>query len=325
MRLSVTVSLVALLLAAGCVSPSSVQEVRYRGWEAVRLDNGVARAVLVPDIARIMAFERPGGPNLIWQDEALQGKPADLRGGDWQNFGGAKLWVAPQSAWGWPPDPVMDQGACDVMVARDGVVTLRGMSSPATGVRLSRTVSLRAESSVLELVYTMENTATSNVTWGIWNVIQVKPGGRALIPNREDARTWEDSRWRVWDHWRREGDVFVLHHAGQEGKVMSISPEGWLAYERGGDVLVVDLFTDTAGTYPAGHGSGEVYSGGSYIELEHVGPQVELAPGESTQMRETWMFFSLEDENVTDSELAARIRRRLRNPKVRGHNNPSPG
>ena len=71
------------VLLGGC-SSVPVKTVDYRGWEAVQLDNGVARAVIVPGVARVMVFERAGGANLIWQDKALWGIPANLATGDWQ-------------------------------------------------------------------------------------------------------------------------------------------------------------------------------------------------------------------------------------------------
>ena len=48
-----------------------------------------------------------GGPNVLWENLKLSGKTVDLKspGKDWTNFGGDKLWPAPQERSGWPPDP----------------------------------------------------------------------------------------------------------------------------------------------------------------------------------------------------------------------------
>jgi len=311
MRLLVAVGLVAVILSAGCRSARSVRVAEYNGWEAVKLDNGTARAVIVPEIARVMAFERVGGPNLVWQNEALWGKPPVLAGDDWQNFGGSKLWAAPQAAWGWPPDFVMDQGPCTCAIDADGSLRLQGRPSDAVGVRFDREIRLMSDSATLHLDYTMQNTTTSNVSWGIWNVIQVKGGGRVLLPAPKGGRIWEDERWKVWDHWKQIGDIFVLHHTGQEGKIMSIGPEAWMAYEKNGEVLVVSFDADPDAEYPKGHGCAEVYAGGGYVELEHVAPLADLAPGETTQTSEQWTLFSLDGAQLTDTELAARIRAML--------------
>ena len=301
-------------LVGGCRTPTlGPRAADDHEWDAIRLNNGVARAVVVPGIARVMAFERVGGPNLLWQNEALYGKPPILEGADWQNFGGSKLWAAPQAAWGWPPDFVMDQGPCTFAIASDGSVKLEGRPSEAVGVRFDRELRLAPDRAVLHLDYTMQNTTTSNVSWGIWNVIQVKGGGRVLLPAPEEGRIWEDERWKIWEQWKQVGDVFVLHHTGQEGKVMSIGPEGWMAYEKDGEVLVVSFEPDPDAKYPEGHGCAEIYAGGSYVELEHVAPQTDLAPGESTQTSEQWMLFTLEGAQLTDTELAARVRRMLLN------------
>ena len=300
------------VLLGGC-SSVPVKTVDYRGWEAVQLDNGVARAVIVPGVARVMVFERAGGANLIWQDKALWGIPANLATGDWQNFGGSKLWAAPQAAWGWPPDPAMDRGPCGYAIGQDGSIHLRGMPSQTVGVRLDREISLADGRAALDLEYTMQNTTSSNVTWGIWNIIQMQGGGRVLLPTPKGVSVREDKRWHIWEHWQRIDDIFVLHHTGQEGKVMSIGPEGWIAYEKAGEVFVLSFRADPDAVYPEGHGCGEVYAGGSYIELEHVAPLTQLAPGETTQTTERWILFSLDGAQIDDRELAARVRGLLAN------------
>lgn len=296
-------------LVLGCREEGLVQRISYHGWDAVRLDNGAARAVVVPDIARIMSFGRSGGPNLIWQDPALWGTLSSLTNSAFQNYGGAKLWAAPQDVWGWPVDPVMDRGPCSVMVSAEGAVRWRGMPSLATGVRLDRSMQLDVvDTARLDLQYTMENTSVSNVSWGIWNVIQVRPGGRVLLPIPDGTRVWEHRDWSILEDWEHRGDVLVLRHANQEGKVHTIGSEGWVAYEKDGEVLVVTFPADPAAAYPSNHGNCEVYASGLYVELEHVAPVVELAPGEVATTTESWFVFSLEGASLTDRELAARIR-----------------
>jgi hypothetical protein len=310
--IGVAVCSVMLGLFCGCRAPApEISAVDYHGWDAVRLNNGKTEAVVVPGIARVMAFGRKGGPNLIWQDAALWGKGVPLSSLDFQNYGGAKLWVAPQSVWGWPPDPAMDRGACELDLSVDGDVRLTGMPSPVTGVRLGRSIRLASDEAALDLQYTVQNTTTSNVSWGIWNVIQLQPGGRVLIPVPEGTRLWEHRDWSILDDWTRKGDVLVLNHTGKEGKVHTIGPEGWVAYEKDGEVFVLTFPADPNAAYPAEHGNCEVYAGGAYVELEHVAPLVTLAPGETSMTSERWFVFSLGRAALSDIELAARIREML--------------
>jgi hypothetical protein len=258
-----------------------------------------------------MAFGRVNGPSLIWQDASLWGKTTALTEPDFQNYGGAKLWVAPQDAWGWPPIPAMDRGPCESDITPDGALVMRGVSCEVTGVRLDRTVALDAESAVLSLQYTMQNTTTSNVSWGIWNVIQLEGGGRVLLPVPEGTRVWEHRDWSILDEWKRCGDVLVLRHSGKEGKVHTIGPEAWIAYEKDGEVFVLAIAASPDAVYPPAHGNCEVYAGGQYVELEHVAPLTELAPGASATTAERWLSFSLDGAVLSDEALAARVRTAL--------------
>ena len=89
----------------------TVKTVTYNGWKgAVQMSNGTVEIVIVPQIGRIMRYGFVGGPNMLWNNIALAGKTTDLASAskDWNNYGGDKLWPAPQDRWAWPPDRVLD-------------------------------------------------------------------------------------------------------------------------------------------------------------------------------------------------------------------------
>lgn len=311
LRLRLAAFAVGSVLLYGCTPTAPIQRTDHEEWESVQLDNGLVQAVVVPGIARVMAFRRSNGPDLFWRDPGLHGDEPNMSTDQFQNFGGSKLWVAPQTAWGrdWPPThAAVDRGACTSSFAPDGTLRVSGMACPVAGVRMDRRLTLEPDTPVLHLEYTMQNTTTSNVAWGIWQIIQVQPGGRVLIPAPKGTRVWNSKEEDYLRHWKRAGDVLVLHHTDQNGKIGAISPEGWVAYEKDGEVLVLSFPADVSAEYPDGHGSHEVYSNSGYIELEHVAPLAHLAPGETATTSERWILFSLNGSSPSDAELAARIR-----------------
>ena len=147
---------------AGCApAPSrvSIEPATYAGWAgAYRLANGDAEMVVVPGIARVMHFSAAGGENLFWQDARLHGVAVDLSARGWQNFGGAKLWIAPQSAWKWPPPPVIDKAPCSAVADARGRLRVVGASSKKNGVRLEREFRLCPARPTADCTYTMVNT-----------------------------------------------------------------------------------------------------------------------------------------------------------------------
>ena len=111
----------ACLLPAACSRATSADENPGRasiagaadaGWaDAIRLDNGIVELVAAPGIARVVHFSLKGKPNVLRLDGGLIGQiqdPAMDATGKYKDFGGAKLWVAPQAQWktrwgNWPP------------------------------------------------------------------------------------------------------------------------------------------------------------------------------------------------------------------------------
>ncbi len=319
------------LFFSGCINNSylfgesyknySIIAQKYHGWDAYKLDNGTATAVVVPSIARIMDFRLDGGDNVIWQNESMLGKESIVTNSDWQNFGGVRLSVSPQAKWGWPPDPLLDRGACKADII-SGVLNIKGEPAPVLGVRLDRAIWMDKKSSSLHLRYSMQNISSNAVSWGIWNIVQLKAGGKILLPAPKDAKIWEATEkegtgiWNpikggVFKFWRQENDMFVMQHTNQTSKIFATSSDGWVAYVYGDTVYVLSFNANQNAKYPAGEGNAEVYTNGSYVELEHIGPLVNLAPGETTVLDEQWQMFKL-DKKCNDEELKNYISSSLR-------------
>ena len=89
----------------------AITQVEYAKWPgAWQIDNGKCRMVIVPQVGRVMAFSMEGGPNLLWNNEALAGQTVPKDDHTWHNFGGDKVWPTQQDWWikytdrnGWPP------------------------------------------------------------------------------------------------------------------------------------------------------------------------------------------------------------------------------
>src|ERR1043165_8928211 len=103
--------IISLLVAIALSHTTTLEFADYHGWKnCAVLSNGKFEVIYVPQIGRIMRYGRIGGPNMLWENPKYFGKTVDLKnpGKDWTNFGGDKLWSAPQDRWGWPPDPRID-------------------------------------------------------------------------------------------------------------------------------------------------------------------------------------------------------------------------
>jgi len=110
------IALLAVLAAAPAPGASAGKST-YRGWESLALSNGLVEVQIVPQIGgRVIQFKL-GDHEFLWVNPQLAGKLPPPSGlgpkGEWLNYGGDKLWPAPQGwggddQWPGPPDAVLD-------------------------------------------------------------------------------------------------------------------------------------------------------------------------------------------------------------------------
>ena len=305
---------------------ATLGETDFHGWSALRLDNGLVTAHLVPELGgRLLQFALGGHP-FLFVNPQLVGKrftPAEHQGDgsllSWKNYGGDKTWPAPQGweradQWPGPPDKVLDSGpysaACQ-QTQTDAAVTLRSAADARTGLRIERRLSLTAASSRLQLELAFENVAARPVRWAIWDIAQLdcaESGSDCwlYVPvDPEEPRPWhilfgEENAQLQPDF--RPG-LFALNYQGIVGKIALHSAGGWLAFadQRAEAVLCMQFPHKPDAEYPDGGATVECWtempgapspipidSPGHILEAEVLGPLRTMQPGERTELRITW-------------------------------------
>ncbi len=306
---------IATIVASCSAKDFTMSKLNYRNWaDSVKLENNNIELIIVPEIARIMHISLKGMPNIFWHDESLIGQDADPDSnttGKYKNFGGSKLWVAPQAIWGtvwqtWPPHYALDSAPCSVRVS-SGHISLKGQTSSLAGVKFNKNISISSNKVILE--YIMENTSDKPIEWGIWMVAQFKPAGMAFLPLPEETKLWskeEDKQVPPDYNWKKINDVYVLKHAESKdgAKIFAISSEGWMAYIVEGQVIYITYEADPTLTYPEGEGNSEIFTCKDYIELEHIGQLEKLTPGRKAALKESWHIFKAPSADLNTEELA---------------------
>lgn len=183
----------------GAGDDCTVRKVDYHGWGCVELSNGRIEVVVAPQLGGRIIQLRLGDAEYLWVNPKLAGRVLSYVTGKvarrtpkkedlpkWANYGGDKLWPAPQGfksaeQWPGPPDPAHLGGTVD-----NGRYTLETLSSgpdlaavrltsPAdlyAGIRFVREIRLRQAATTVELASTMTNVSNRTVRWGIWQVTQ---------------------------------------------------------------------------------------------------------------------------------------------------------
>jgi len=173
-----------------------VRNATYNGWKCVELTNGRIDVVVAPQLGGRMIQLRLDRVEYLWVNPDLAGKvfsdAGPVVGADksapptWANYGGDKLWPAPQGwsrpdEWPGPPDPfdkggTVDHGIYQLRVLASGpdeaAVQLTGPPDTYAGIRFDRTIRIRSGRTTIELTAVMVNTTDKPVRWGIWQVTQ---------------------------------------------------------------------------------------------------------------------------------------------------------
>ncbi len=302
-----------------------VFEADFYGHRALKMTNGIVALVAVPEFGgRIMEY-KIGSKPLLWVnlDEVQATGPATSAEGAgalsatkriWRNWGGYKVWPAPQTRWQGPPDPAGSQLDGGQWVGR--IVRPRGkvgeieLTSPAdktvTGLQITRRVTMETGTTRVRVQETFKNVSSKTIEWSIWDVTQV-PG--SLAPDEvasEDARVYfpvnsksrfeggykllidkPSSQWRVL-----EGGLVEVSYKGELGKIGADSTAGWIAYvDDRHDWAYVKRFDFQEGaTYPDGGCNVEVYTSDkeSYMEVEVLSPLRKIEPGAEMSFSEDW-------------------------------------
>jgi hypothetical protein len=164
---------------------ASLERTQYRGWDVFRLSNGLVSLLIAPEIGGRAIQLKLGDADLFFVNSDLAGKvlPEEQNNprSGWANYGGDKVWPAPQggmadNAWPGPPDYTLDgsQFSAEVVANNSGEVAVQVSSprDPRTGIQFVRTFHVYANTTRIKVEQLMRNISRRQVRWGIWHVTQ---------------------------------------------------------------------------------------------------------------------------------------------------------
>jgi len=176
--------LVGLSSGAGCASEA-------KEWKGRVLKNDLVELTVVPQIGGRVIQYKLGDYGFFWENPDLVNStpPASGLGPEdaWLNYGGAKLWPAPQGwdndrQWPGPPDAVLDGQPYSYEVLTGGKevqsVRLTSREDQRSGIRFSRIITIRKGTTRVIVDATMKNIDSKPRQWGIWDHIQFDAANR---------------------------------------------------------------------------------------------------------------------------------------------------
>ena len=278
----------------------AIDYLRFGGWQNnLRVANEHAELIITLDVGpRVISYRTTDGENVFKTFEDQLGGTDEP---EWQSRGGHRFWLAPE-------DPVLtylpDNSPVVHRVLSDGEVEVENAPHPQLPIRKVMRVALDASSTRVTVTHRAENHGDKPFTAATWGLSVMAPGGieiiplpilgehpRDLLPNRTMV-VWpftdmSDPRWS----WGRR---FITCRQADAGptKIGLAHTEGWIAYHRGEFLFLKTIEFDESATYPDRGCNFETFTNEEMLEVEALGPIVELAPGESTTHTEQWHVFS---------------------------------
>jgi hypothetical protein len=272
----------------------TVKSETYRGWPgAYRISNGVVDLVVVPKIGRVMRFGYVNQRNLLWENPKLDG--AAKAAGSYANYGGDKMWPAPQSLWSWPPDPRLDGSPYQAEAIPNGV----RLTSPVGGkvkVRIVREITLDPLAPEARFRNRMDNLGPRQEL-AAWQITQTANPDLVAIPF--DPAPGLPNGWHGFGNERLKSEFHTLQAGTLRVRRDPNQSRKFGAFHRSGELTATFGSTTLRSTSPALRGQRyvernsplQVYTNAdpdAYVELEHTSPIQRMDTGESAFLNVTW-------------------------------------
>ncbi|MDZ4769211.1 MAG: hypothetical protein SGJ24_08790 [Chloroflexota bacterium] len=291
----------------------------YGGWDnCYTLSNGTIELVVTADVGpRVIRLGFPGGVNLFWENPEAMGVTS---GDQWLNFGGHRLWHAPESQ---PRTYAPDNSPIHVEPIPNGVRLMQPIEA-STGIEKQIDLVMHESEAHVQVTHRLRNTNAWAVTLAPWALSVMALGGTAIVPlpargtHESDLMPsgpitlWsythmDDTRWT----WGTKYIMLRSKHGGVPQKVGVRVPEGWAAYAGGGGLFVKFFDFDAGAVYPDYGSNCEVFTNQVMLEVESLGALGALAPLATVTHVEDWLLYPAVTAPTRDVEVETQIMPRV--------------
>ena len=300
MRVSLLAGLLFSLCCSSALSGTVISKTSYHGWpEAFILSNGLVEAVVVPAIGRIMQLRFQGeetGP--FWENRLLDGKSPQPESSEWINFGGDKVWPAPQGEWAkiagraWPP-PVGFDASRRTIADENGSLVMRSPVDSRYGIQVERILTLATNSAELTVTTKFQKRTGPPVRVSMWTVSQLGHPERVYMPLPEGSAGY-----------KKQSDKLPTGLVATNGLVVCERSPAFAAKVGAdasrlvwaGNDQILEVFTrrEAGEEFPDEGSSAEIYTNpdpNAYVELELLGPLRTLGQGDELSRVQRYRLF----------------------------------
>jgi len=294
-----------------------VDKIEFAGWKnCVHVSNGIVDIVATLDIGpRIIRYGFAGDANVFCVREEDAGK---VGGDEWRNYGGHRLWHSPEVM---PRTYSPDNQAVDCQQIQNGIKLVQ-KPEPWVNMQKEIDVVLSPDSSKVKVIHKITNVGAWAARLAPWSISVMSTGGIEIIPQvKKDTGFLPNRSVVLWPYSKMNdprvywGEKYIAlrqdPHMKPPFKLGTQNEKGWAAYVNNGQMFVKRYSHMPESEYPDFGASFETYTTDWMIEIETLGPLVDLEPGATVEHVEEWeLFHNIHtpgfDEGIFD-ELASLI------------------
>jgi len=164
------------------------KSIKYNGWTVWSLETNWMKLLVAPQLGGRLIQLEMAGYEFFFVNQLLAGKEPDStrlgENGTWVNYGGEKIWPAPQGwnssdEWPGPPDPILDSGEYALEFVNQNTFKLTSPFDPYTGLTINKEVTVSDNRTEIKVLASFKNTSDVTRTWSIWPVLQMNASGKA--------------------------------------------------------------------------------------------------------------------------------------------------
>jgi hypothetical protein len=291
-----------------------VEKFPYHGWpNCQKISNGLVELIVTADVGpRIIHFGFKGGENQFYENPA----DAGVMGGDkWHSFGGHRLWHAPEDV---IRTYAPDNSPVQVKLLKDGA-KFTAPTEP-NGIQKVIEVHLSESEPKVKVNHTLINHSLWPIPLAVWSVSVMKAGGKVIVPHSprigHDDRLLPNESFALWGYtkmddprWTWGEKYFFLRQDSSFNyaqKIGTSNSYGWAACQRNTDVFIKKFDFNPALVYPDFNCNFETYTDQSILEVETLGPNVVIDPGQKAEHLEEWSLHK-GIKNITNDADADRL------------------
>jgi hypothetical protein len=298
----------------------NIEKINYAHWSnCYRLSNELIELVVVADVGpRIIRFGFIGNENEFAE---FFEAPEEIDLNKWNNYGGHRLWHAPEH-------PVRTYYPDNEEVkVKDHGEFLR-VSQPVektTGIQKELDIFMDRIEAKVKIIHRLYNRNMWDVKLAPWALSVMAVGGVAVIPLPPRGLHTEEllpsNTLTLWaytdmsDHRWTWGHNYILLRQDVDSatpqKVGVMALDGKMAYARN-DHLFVKIFSHSKDTvYPDLGSSAEIFTNDLFLELETVGPFINLEPEMNVEHVEYWYLFDNVPTPVDELDVEKYVKPKL--------------